>query len=259
MKKIFNYSVIVLLAVLGIAACKKDDDKKVTPDPEPTTGTVKLEFFNRVGSSNLNLGNQWYKNENGDSFTVSKFNYYISNIKLNGEGGAMFTETESYHLIQQADMSSMSFDLKEVPSGKYSSITFTIGVDSVRNVSGAQTGALDPANGMFWSWNSGYIMLKFEGNSPKSPEVGGQLMLHAGGFSGANSVLRTVTLSFPGEITVGSTDNHLHLEANVLALFKSPNKIDFSATNTIHMPGAAAKMLADNYANMFMVSDAGTH
>ena len=204
------------------------------------------------------MNNQWYQNENGDSFKVSTFKYFISNIKLNGSGNADYTETESYHLVDQSTGSSMSFDMMNVPTGHYSSITFMIGVDSARNTSGAQTGALDVSTGMFWSWNTGYIMLKFEGTSPQAPTTGGMLMMHAGGFSGNNSVLKTVTLTFDNPIEVTESGvPHIHLQADVLALFKSPNKISFATMNTIHMPGTDAKNFADNYAHMFTVTYAG--
>ena len=240
--------------VATLFSCSKKDD----PKPAPAgNGVVKLEFFNNVGSSSLNLDNQWYTNTNGDSFKVSMFNYYISNIKLTGPAAA-YAETESYHLLQQSAPSEMAFDLAAVPAGTYSSITFTIGVDSLRNVSGAQTGALDPAKGMFWSWNTGYIMLKFEGISPKSTQPGNALIFHAGGFSGDNSVVRTVTLDLLNPIVVNSaTENHLHLTADVLALFKTPNPIDFSLKSSMQAPGAEAKKFADNYATMFTVTFAG--
>jgi hypothetical protein len=40
-------------------------------------------------------------------------------------------------------------------------------------------------------------------------------------------------------------------------MFKAPNVIDFATLNTIHMPGANAKTLADNYADMFTITYAG--
>ncbi|MEO6832154.1 MAG: MbnP family protein [Chitinophagaceae bacterium] len=258
MKSIFKLTAFVLLAVFAFSSCKKNDNNNNTPATD--TNKVHLEFFNVVGGSNLNLNDEWYKNENGDSFTVSKVNYYISNIKLNGSNGTTsYTEPESYHLVEQSGaLDQTSFDLYGVPYGKYSSVTFMIGVDSIRNVSGAQTGALDPANGNFWSWNSGYIMLKFEGNSPKSNAVDNKLEFHCGGFTGANNTLKTVTLNFPTEIEVTKSGvPHVHLQADILKLFKGANTIDFSQMNTIHMPGPNAKILSDNYANMFSVTFAG--
>ncbi len=242
------------LALMGIiASCTKDKEN----DTPTGNGVVKLEFFNNVGSSILNLDNQWYLNEHGDSFKVSKLNYYISNIKLNATYNP-YTETESYHLVQQSDASSRAFDLATVPAGTYTGLTFTIGVDSLRNVSGAQTGALDPTNGMFWSWNTGYIMFKMEGTSPQSGQLDKGLVFHFGGFSGANSVLRTVTLNFATPIKVTTSgENHVHITGDLLALFKSPNIINFANTSSVQMPGAEAKGMADNYANMFTVTYAG--
>jgi len=256
MKK--QFLILLITGIVAMAASCRKDPSNNTGTTTTQYGKTKLEFFNNVGSSKLNMNTQWYKNENGDSFMVSKFNYYISNVKLTGVSGTgNYAEPNSYHLVQESDASSQSFDMSNVPYGKYSSITFTIGIDSLMNVSGAQAGALDPLNGMFWDWNTGYIMMKFEGTSPQAKTTNGVLQLHLGGFSGANSVVKTVTLSFDEPIQVGGNTPHVHLTADVLALFKSPNKIDFSNTATIMTPGAAAKKIADNYANMFTITYAG--
>lgn len=244
------------LCSLLISSCVKKDDPIVDPPVTETTGSVKLEFTNKVGSENLVLNTAWYTNQNGDSFNVTKFNYYISNITLNKADGSRFTETESYHLLRQNDLSTLEFDINEVPGGTYKSITFMIGVDSFRNVDGAQTGALTPSD-MFWDWNTGYIMLKFEGTSPQSTQSGDIVQFHMGGFSGANSVLKTITLPFPSDLVVNGNEPHVHLAANVLEMFKSPSTISFATVNAVHMPGANAKMIADNYADMISVTLVG--
>lgn len=259
MRSIINITIAILVTVFLFSSCKKTD----SPAPVTSTvdtGNIYLEFFNVAGGSNLKLNNEWYKNENGDSFTVSKFNYYISNIVVNGSSGtANYTEQDSYHLIEHsATPSDMAFKMAKVPAGKYNSITFMIGVDSLHNVSGAQSGALDPTLGNFWSWSTGYIMLKFEGNSPKSPAVDGKVLIHCGGFSGANSVLKTVTINFPNEVEVTKSGTpHIHLQADILKLFKSPNVISFATTNTVHMPGTDATKVAANYAGMFTITYSG--
>lgn len=246
-----------LMSITVISCVKKDPPIITDPGPTDGTGKVKLEFANKVGSSNLNLNNQSYVNEHGDTFKVSLFRYYISNVKLNGAKGT-YTETESYHLMDQADLPGMNFDLANVPYDTYSSVTLMIGVDSLRNVSGAQTGALDPVKDMFWTWSTGYIMLKLEGSSSKSPAVDHAITFHAGGFNGTYATQRTVTLNFPTAITVtGSGENHVHIDADVLALFRSPNIFDFSTTYLVTSTGKGAKSLADNYAGMLSVSYSG--
>ncbi|MCD6066263.1 MAG: hypothetical protein K0S33_1089 [Bacteroidetes bacterium] len=254
MKKTFL--LIVIVAVV-IASCKKDPvDEPATPTPPAaTTGSLKIEFENMVDTNELVLNSETYVNANNDSFTVSKFKYYISNIKLTKSDGTIFTESESYHLIDEDVTSSKVLTLSGVPFGNYTAISFMIGVDSTRNVSGAQSGALDPAKGMFWSWSSGYIMAKLEGNSPSSPATNHGLVLHMGGFSGTNSVLKTLTPSFNGSMAnVSSTVTpEIHLKADIAEWFKSPTTVSFATTHTIHMGGAAAKSIADNYADMFSV------
>jgi hypothetical protein len=254
----FKY-ITTVLALCGATVLSISCDKNEAGEFAPTDkGAIVLEFDNVVGSQNLQLnGPQTYVNANGDQFNVTLLNYYISNIKLNGVGNS-YSETESYHLLEASNAENMEFDLNNVPAGNYTSITYTIGVDSLRNISGAQTGALDPANGMFWSWSTGYIMLKLEGVSPQSTQSDKTFVLHAGGFSGANSVVRTITLNLPNTLVVKSEGStHMHIAADVLKTLKAPNIIDFSTTNVIHMPGASAKRLADNYANMFTVTEVG--
>lgn len=252
-KNIFNLAMIATLAI-SVVSCKKDP---ANPTPSPKEGTVLLEFANKVGTENLRMDGTMYKNQNGDDFNVTKFNYYISNIKLNNTDGSSFAETESYHLLEHNKPASLNFSLAKVPTGTYKSITFTIGVDSLHNVSGAKAGALSPDYGMFWSWSTGYIMLKMEGTSPQSPAASNELRIHVGGFSGANNTIKTVTLDLPNSITVNGDENHIHLNADILKLFGTKNIINFATMYVVHMPGADAKKVADNYESMFSVALAG--
>jgi hypothetical protein len=256
MKKRFFPITLMAIFAVAFASCQKDP---VTPTPSltPKEGKVLLEFSNKVGTDNLKMDGTVYKNQNGDDFTVTKFNYYICNIKLNKIDGSNFAEVESYHLLEHNTPASLNFNLAKVPAGTYNSISFTIGVDSLRNVSGAQSGALDPAKGMFWSWSSGYIMLKLEGTSPQSTQAGNILRIHVGGFSGANNTVKTVSIDFPNTITVNANENHIHLSADVAKLFGPSNITSFASTSVIHMAGADAKKIADNYASMFSVTAAG--
>ncbi len=244
-------SVIFFAAAFAVVSCKKDP---VEEPPVPEFGSIAIEFENMVGDSVLELNSDDNYAINGDTFTVTMFKYYISNIKLASANGT-FTEPESYHLIDQSVPGSFTFTIDNIPVGDYTGISFMIGVDSTRNVSGVQTGALDPANGMFWSWSSGYIMAKFEGTSPQSGGSSHNLIYHTGGFSGVNSVLRTVGPSFNGAIAnVTKTETPvIHIAADLAEWFVAPANIDFATTYTIHMPGTAAKMIADNYADMFSV------
>ncbi len=251
---------VLLLGIMIVllASCrKKDPPVTQTPDPPSgPTGQITFAFTNVAGDEPLVLDSTSYVNENGDTFTVSGYAYYISNISLSANDGSNYTEPESYHLITEAVGTSKSLTINNIPEGTYTSVRFLIGVDEARNTSGAQTGALDPMHSMFWDWNTGYIMAKLEGHSPQSTGPANFIGFHLGGFRGTESVLRWVTLTFPEplRITAGETPE-AHIKSDLLTWFGTPNIIDFSEVNIIMGPGEASTKIADNYARMFTISN----
>jgi hypothetical protein len=250
--KFLSYA-ICAFSILSFVSCK--DDKKGTPSPTiPTTGSVTMKFDNYVGDSPMELNKStYYKTSQGYDFKVTRYEYYISNIVLKGENSIVYVEPESYHLINQEDPGSLSFVIDKVPMGDYTSVQIMIGVDSARNVSGAQSGALDPALGMSWNWNSGYIMAKFEGTSPQVQ--GSSLSYHIAGFSGANSVIKTVELPFGKKMTVTeAAANKITIKSDLMEWFKSPVVIDFTLLRSIGSTGIDAAAIATNYADMFTIT-----
>ncbi len=242
---------VATLISLTIGACKKQIDP-IDETPTPTTGSLRLDFDNVVGIESLVLNDSIYLNQNGDTFTVSLFKYYISNVKLYKANGDHYDVPNSYYLIDASIPASSIVTINDIPNETYASIEFMIGVDSTRNVSGVQSGALDPGNNMFWSWSSGYIMVKLEGTSPQSSASQNSILFHIGGFTGPNKVLKTITPNLQGNsiVITSTTTPEIHLMTDVLEMFKTPTSMDFSVTNGIHMPGASAKTVADNYEDM---------
>ncbi|QNF34042.1 hypothetical protein HUW51_15415 [Adhaeribacter swui] len=250
MKSLFlKYILVIFSFAVLFTACKKDPEPGTTPI---TTGKVTLEFDHVVGDQALALNPQQYTNANGDQFQITTFKYYISNIVLTKADGTSYKQPESYYLVDEEEPDSKLITLEEVPSGEYTGLTFTVGVDSVRNVSGAQTGALDTALGMFWSWNTGYIFLKLEGYSPQS-EKGG-LTFHIGGFKAPNNTIRTISPNLNGSkmLVAAGKAPQVHLKVNVLEMFQSPHLIKFADLSST-MGGPASVTIADNYRDMFQV------
>ncbi len=253
-----RFLLYLLAGGLCMASCKKTH----APAPEPlppaaadTTGTVSIVINHVVNDSTLVFGVQKYINANGDTFSVTTFRYYFTNIVLKTASGFTYTQPESYYLVDQSVPGSLTLHITGVPRGNYTSLQFMIGVDQSRNTSGAQTGALDPANGMFWTWTSGYIMAKFEGFSPQSGDPAKKLTYHLGGFTGTNSVIRGETFTLPVAASVSETHSPaIHLKGDAAAWFKAPNVISFASVYDITVSNINAKNMADNYANMFSVT-----
>ncbi len=259
MKSMYKISALLLLITV-MPNCKKET-KVPAPEPIPTVsttaaGSMKIEFEATVGDSDLVFSTATYTNFAGNTFKITLFKYYISNIKITISDNTVWAEPNSYHLVDHSEASTTIIKMQGVPYAEYKAIEFMIGVDSVSNVSGAQNGDLDPVKGMFWSWNSGYIMAKMEGTSAQSSATDHKLTIHVGGFSGPNSVLKVISLSFNGGVAkvTSSGTPAIRLKSNIMQWFQAPNVIDFNILNTVHMPGTDAKKVSDNYADMFSIA-----
>ncbi|MFT4062659.1 MAG: hypothetical protein QM642_09920 [Edaphocola sp.] len=245
-------STFILMSFLAVVGCKKNNEGV----PSTATGSVNVSFENCAGDSTLQLSSSTtdflYANAAGQAFNVSTYKYYISNIKLLKGDEVVYAEPESYHLIDQSDKTSWQFTLGSVPAGEYDKINLLIGVDSTRNTSGAQTGALDVLYGMFWDWNSGYIMAKLEGST--SAVTSKRISFHTGGYSGEYSVLQDVTLTLPSNLTIGdSTTSSLAIKSDVLKWFEGTNTIDFTEMSQVTAGGLKAFIISQNYASMLSV------
>lgn len=246
MKKIISIT-LILISVFSLNSCKNDKDDTPTP-ANNDNGTATIMFEHKFGQNNFVLGTE-YTNGSNEKITFATVKYYISNIKLTKTDNTVWSQPDSYYLVDVSSAASTKLSLSNIPAGSYKSITYTIGVDSTRNVSGAQTGALDPANTMFWSWNSGYIFMKFEGTSPQAPA--NTFSYHIGGFSGANNAIRTNTINFSTtnlEVKSGATPM-VHLSTNVQKVFDGLGAtISVATFDKTHMPGQQAVKVADNFA-----------
>lgn len=240
MKKIFF---AVALMVIGLTSCKKND---ATING---TGTLKLHFENVVNGEDLVLNTQTYHNAANEAFNISAFKYYVTNIELTKADGSVYKAPDSYLLVDQSVESSLKPTLEQVPAGDYTKISFTIGVDSASNFKEAQTGALDPANGMFWDSKEGYIFVKLAGSSPDSKAADNKLQFDIGGASAAVNAIRKVAFNITPSAVRVRTDKapSIHFKVNAAKMFSGSQDISFAAFSHV-VGGADALIIADNYA-----------
>ncbi|SDF76449.1 hypothetical protein SAMN05216464_1297 [Mucilaginibacter pineti] len=234
-----------LISLFSISIISKAWSQTLPAD----SGKLILHFKNVVNGQPLRLNDTAvnYHNSHGDKFTINTFKYYISNIVLFDDQGKKITLPPAYFLINAADSTTFDPVLTHVPPGKYSAISLMIGVDSARNFAGAQEGCLDPAQGMFWTWNSGYIFLKLEGISPQSNAKLHRLTFHVGGVKPQNTI-RVQTIPLKKELIIGAGQTaKAVIITHIDALFSGKNQVDFSRLS-FTMGGPNAVLIADNYA-----------
>jgi len=260
MKRIHLFLLAIIASTIVIS-CKKNDSE---PAPNPNvTGSLEVEFENFVGTQKFAFGTSYTNPNTNESFTPTMLRYFVSNIELKTSTGTVFTipQNDSYFLIDQEKPESLKFTLNGIPEGDYNEISFTIGVDSLRNTKpvGERTGNLDisgTAQGMYWSWNSGYIFVKFEGSSPQSTAADQKYRYHIGGFGGYSSktinTIRKKTLSFGKDIAKvrAKTAPTVHLITDVMKLFNGSTQLKIADNNTV-MFSAFGVNIANNYVDMF--------
>ena len=227
----------------------KAEEKPIEKQRKKTTLTISIEHF--IGNSPLVLDSVVYKNELNQAFTLSRFRYYISSIQLKGVSCPDYVSND-FFLIDEEDSLSKKLVFKDVPIGSYNELRFILGVDSLHNCSGLQNGALDPINGMFWAWNTGYVFLKLEGKSSYSKSPGHLLEYHIGGFRKPANCIRTIQLALPHISLASQKRSLLTIKTDALEVLKNPVAIDFSKLSSV-ADFHNATTIADNYADIFSV------
>ncbi len=225
------------------------------------TQTIHLHFKNMAGDSTLQTGVS-YTNAFGEPFTIRAFKYYISNIQLQYADSSIYKASIAPHLVNETDSITKQLSFT-APEGTITSIRFLLGVDSVINTTGVQTGDLDPAKGMYWIWNTGYIMAKLEGTSAVAKTPGRQFTYDIGGYKSGENAGRQITLTIPSrpanvsvaEVSYQDTSAicNITIKADVLKWFHGTNDIRISEQPMCHEPGSLAMKVGDNYQHMFTV------
>lgn len=219
------------------------------PDDVPGAELV-LEFSHVVGTAPLALGTP-ATTRYGHELTFSQLRYWVSNVRLVAEDGSTHHVEPSYFLIEQSPRRTRTrIELQGLPPGRYTALTFDLGVDRERNHSlDRMAGELAVGLGMDWTWNTGYVFFNAEGTFVERSNSG-EFSYHIG----QDDLLKRLTATFPQplELTL-DTPATVRLEAAVDRLFAGVDlgRNAILAGGPIDSPAA---QLAGNYARMFRLT-----
>lgn len=199
-------------------------------------------FINTWNGQQIEEGKAYYFRTGTDSIRFETIKYYISSIVLYDNDQPTFKEKNSYHLIDFLNPGSTAITLPF--SEEIDKIQFNLGIDSITNTSGAMEGDLDPALGMYWTWQSGYINCKIEGTSNLSTAKKQEFQFHLGGYLTLFSSLQTII------IPVTNKADTVFIEFPLEAFF---NDMDLSKENAVMIPGMQAKDMAERLARIFRI------
>lgn len=236
----FKRYFLVLLAtgaLLLMPACSKNK-----------TGSLDIQFVPKAGTADLHYGTE-YQNDQGQAFTMSLLRFYVSQLMLTGDEPQDFPD--QYFSV---DMGRLTISLPEIQKGKYTGLSFGIGVDQSVNHNDPTTmdvnGPLNPADSNYqhWAWNSGYIFIKLQGMADTTGDgvMDCSLVYHIG----TDDLYRTANISSNFAVEKNKTTT-VRVEVDVKQILKGLNFATEPDSHTEAAKLQAATKIADNLPNAF--------
>lgn len=178
----------------------------------------------------------------GDSMRVSTLRFYVYNIRFESEDEIVWASGDEHFLVDVFEESGVSIPINISAQSKFDYLSFSIGVDSTLQTTGAQTGVLDAIHGMYWAWQSGYIAWKLEAELVHSLQSK-KIQWHVGGFRSPFRTQRTVRLKLT---------EHLHPIKCGIQLDELLSEIERSPAEVMS-PNNTAMLLADRFQTCFKI------
>jgi hypothetical protein len=166
--------------------------------------------------------------------SVSVLRFYISDVHIE-DGKKIIWKAEKQHYLidfNRARLQSNIITGPNLENIKNGRLKFTLGIDKNTASQGIGEGPLDPIQGMYWTWQSGYINFKFEGVSSQCPSRKNRFQMHLGGFQKPFRSAQSV------ELQIRETNTQV-----VFNLNKFMSKINLKEEHTIMSPNEKAVSL----------------
>ena len=205
---------------------------------------VHIHIYPSYNNKPIVLDDMYYHNPNGDSILFETFRCYISGIAFYLNDSLVLEEKNSYHLVDASDDKTLNIVIHPSEDIVFNNVRFNLGIDSAMNMVGVMGGDLDPANGMYWTWQSGYINLKLEGKSNRCATRGNKFHFHLGGFSAPNNALQKI------RVVTNTSDIQI-----AIAIDKFLDKVDITKQNSVMIPGAEAVDLSKKIARSVIIQE----
>ncbi len=207
------------------------------------TSNEIIEFKLSINHHPIKVDKKYFNHTLSDSIHFDAIRFYVSNFQFFQDEVFVASLQKKHHLIDLENPASLKIDLEENANLNFNKIKFDFGIDSLTNVSGAFGGDLDPTNGMYWTWQSGYINFKLEGVTPSCPARKNFFQFHLGGYQAPFANAQNVELPILDK-------KNITIELPVDQLLE---KINFKETYQIMSPNQQAVDMAQLIASIFFI------
>jgi hypothetical protein len=187
-------------------------------------GHTQLNVSVRWGSEPINLEKYYFLGK--DSLIFHELKLYLSDFQFEQETRKQVLVGPRF--IDLEDPSSLQL-FPDFPVAEYQSLRFHFGLDSSYHVSESVDGPLNPMNGMYWAWNSGYIQFKCTGTSSSIPLTDQTFEYHLGGYRQPFETNESINLAIKGNTLI----------LDIKPFFEQA--VDFPLVQRVLIPGKLAQ------------------
>ena len=245
-----NIRILLFISLsIAIASCKKDDPSDgIIDEVSPTPPQLALSYNFDVNGSVFNINNS-YRISDSLFVKFETVQFYLSNISLSKENGF----SKSVNDVVLFKTSNTDANLGDFPSGVYSGLKFSFGIDYLRNhadpsqyTSPNHPLALQNPS-MHWGWDQGYIFAIIDGkcstDSLTESNLGSSFSYH---IAKDENYKDSVSLAFPSSILVNANQtSEVKLKINLANIFSGLSmSSDNSTTSTVNP--VLARQVRDN-------------
>lgn len=226
-----NYIIITSLLIIAFSSCRKDPVM-----PEAATVRFSLEY--EIDEEEFHFDSIRYVNDAGNHYSITRMEYYISNMTFHNSTGDKYISDEVYY-VSAKDNKTLKFD--SIPSGIYTGISFYVGIPEDKNKTGFLPSTFENIN-MAWPdpMGGGYHFMKFEGHFKDSAKTSGYAI-----HLGTNMMLVKIHIDYPFDLKY--SNHHWGLVMNMNEWFRNPHLYDLAKDGnyTMHKKDLMTKITAN--------------
>ena len=240
MKKLIT----LFLVLIAFSSCTKEEENGMAT-------ILFTHYWDGVPVTNLDFNEFKFTNANGETISIEKYRYLISDIS--------FVGSKNYTLVDLGNTSGTNITITDLAKG-LNNLKFRFGFKDQDNLDGVYQELNSASFNVPEMLGGGYHYMQFDGKYKDSNNADANFNYHTiRAVDRTNSMsLITEDTSFKVDLgTVQIGDNTIiEVKVNIAEWFKNPNTWNLNELNTVLMPNfEAQKMMSANGKNVFSLGD----